>query len=75
MDSVDGATIYLSKDSLGTEVFSSKCSGINLNIPEAVEGAVDDEEVDYKECPLPEQIRTFIDEDGKVASEIVEHAG
>ncbi len=71
MDSVDGATIYLSKDSLGTEVFSSKCAGINLNIPESTE----DEDADYKECPLPEQIRTFIGKDGKVASEIVEHAG
>jgi adenylyl cyclase-associated protein len=72
MDSVDGATIYLSKDSLGTEVFSSKCSGINLNVPEAAE---DDDDIDYKECPLPEQIRTYIGADGKVASEIVEHAG
>jgi adenylyl cyclase-associated protein len=70
MDSVDGATIYLSKDSLGTEVFSSKCSGINLNIPETM-----DEDADYKECPLPEQIRTYIGKGGKVMSEIVEHAG
>lgn len=75
MDTVDGATIYLSKDSLGTEVFTSKCSGVNLNIPEAVEGGADPEDLDYKECPLPEQIRTFINEDGKVESEIVEHAG
>ena len=51
-----------------TEVFSSKCSGVNLNIMEG-------EDEDYKEFPLPEQIRTYIDADGKIKSEIVEHAG
>ncbi|KAF8859488.1 hypothetical protein BDZ45DRAFT_357966 [Acephala macrosclerotiorum] len=68
MDSVDGAQIYLSKDSLKTEVFSSKCSSINLLLPEGDDG-------DYKEEALPEQIRTFISPDGKAVSEIVEHAG
>lgn len=68
MDQVDGAQVYLSKESSATEVFSSKCSGINLNI---IEG----EEEDYKEVPLPEQIRTYIGLDGKIKSEIVEHAG
>jgi adenylyl cyclase-associated protein len=70
MDQVDGAQVYLGKDSMNTEVFTSKCSGINLNI---IDG--DSEEGDYKEVPLPEQIRTYIGKDGKVASEIVEHAG
>jgi len=69
MDTVDGAQIYLGKESMNTEVFSSKCSGINLNI---IEG---DEDEDYKEVPLPEQLRTYIGKDGKVVSEIVEHAG
>lgn len=68
MDSVDGAQVYLSKDSLNTEVFSSKCSSINLLLPEGDDG-------DYKEAALPEQIRTFISKDGKAVSEIVEHAG
>jgi adenylyl cyclase-associated protein len=67
MDSVDGAQIYLGKESMNTEVFSSKCSGINLNI-------IQEEDEDYKEVPLPEQIRTWI-EGGKVHSEIVEHSG
>ena len=67
MDQVDGAQVYLSKESTGTEVFSSKCSSVNLNI---IEG----EEEDYKEVPLPEQLRTYI-EDGKIKTEIVEHAG
>jgi adenylyl cyclase-associated protein len=69
LDSVDGAQVYLGKDSLGTEVFSSKSSGVNLNI---LEGG---EDGDYKEVPLPEQLRTYINKDGKVVSEIVEHAG
>lgn len=68
MDQVDGATIYLSKNSMNTEIFSSKCSSVNINI-------IQGKEEDYKECPIPEQIRTYIKEDGKVASEIVEHAG
>jgi len=68
MDQVDGAQIYLGKDSMNTEVFSSKSSSINLNIIESEEG-------DYKEVPLPEQIRTYVGKDGKVVSEIVEHAG
>jgi adenylyl cyclase-associated protein len=68
MDQVDGAQVYLGKDSMHTEVFSSKCSGVNINI-------IDGEEGDYKEVPLPEQIRTWIDADGKIKSEIVEHAG
>ena len=65
LDQVDGATIYLSKDSLNTEFFTSKCSSININLPK------DD---DYVENAVPEQIRTFI-QDGQLVSEIVEHAG
>ncbi|KAI0997800.1 Adenylyl cyclase-associated protein [Podosphaera aphanis] len=70
MDSVDGAQIYLGKDSLATEIFSSKSTGINLNILDSSK-----EEEDYKEVPVPEQIRTWIDEKGNVKSEIVEHSG
>jgi len=65
LDQVDGATVYLSKDSLATEVFTSKCSSININLPT---------EDDYTENPLPEQLRSYI-KDGKLVSEIVEHAG
>ena len=65
LDQVDGATIYLSKESLGTEVFTSKCSSINVNLPL---------EDDFVEHPLPEQIRSVI-QNGKLVSEIVEHAG
>ena len=74
MDQVDGAQVYLGKDSMHTEVFSSKCSSVNLNIIEGG-GSSEDDEGDYKEVPLPEQIRTFIGADGSVKSEIVQHTG
>ena len=74
MDTVDGAQVYLGKESMGTEVFTSKCTGINLNIID--DASTDgDEEGDYKEVALPEQIRSYIGKDGKIISEIVEHAG
>ncbi|KAF2010406.1 hypothetical protein BU24DRAFT_427532 [Aaosphaeria arxii CBS 175.79] len=65
LDQVDGATIYLSKESLNTEIFTSKSSSVNINLP------TDD---DYVENPVPEQFRSYI-KDGKLISEIVEHAG
>ncbi|TKA69068.1 hypothetical protein B0A49_05945 [Cryomyces minteri] len=71
MDQVDGASLYLSKESLGTEVFTSKCSSVNVVLPP---GAGASQEDDGKECPLPEQIRSVII-NGQVISEIVEHAG
>lgn len=68
LDQVDSAAIYLGRESLGTEVFTSMCTGVNINLP----GARDED--DYVERPLPEQIKTFV-RDGRVISEIVEHAG
>lgn len=68
MDQVDGATIYLSKESTSTELFTSKTTGVNLTLLKS-----DDE--DPKEVPLPEQIRTYITPEGELKSEIVEHAG
>jgi adenylyl cyclase-associated protein len=38
-------------------------------------GKEEGEEGDSRECPVPEQVRTWIDGEGKVVSEIVEHAG
>jgi adenylyl cyclase-associated protein len=70
LDQVDGAQAYLGKDSLKTEVFTTKCSGVNLNVLGS-----DGEDEDYKEVALPEQIRSVIGKGGKVVSEIVEHAG
>ncbi|PLB43589.1 adenylyl cyclase-associated protein [Aspergillus steynii IBT 23096] len=69
LDQVDGAVVYLNHKSLGTEVFSSKCSAINVMLPPP-EGT----DEDTKECPVPEQIKTYV-KDGVLVSEIVEHAG
>lgn len=68
LDQVDGAAIYLSRESLGTEVFTSKCAGINVNLP----GRTDDD--DYEEKALPEQVKSVV-KNGLLVSEIVEHAG
>ncbi|KAH7039521.1 adenylate cyclase associated N terminal-domain-containing protein [Macrophomina phaseolina] len=68
LDQVDGASIYLGPESLGTEIFSSKCTSVNINLPPS------EEDGDYTEHPIPEQFKTFI-KDGKLISEIVEHAG
>ena len=66
LDQVDSAAIYLGRESLGTEVFTSMCTGVNLPGVR--------EEDDYVERPLPEQIKSFV-RNGMVISEIVEHAG
>ena len=69
LDQVDGATVFLGKKSMSTEVFTSKCTSINIVLPPQ-----DEREGDDKECPLPEQIRSVV-KNGMVVSEIVEHAG
>ncbi|KAK4861909.1 hypothetical protein LT330_003047 [Penicillium expansum] len=69
MDQVDGATVYLGPQSLNTEIFTSKSSAININLPPP-EGT----DEDTKECPLPEQFKSYI-KNGVLVSEIVEHAG
>ncbi|KAI1264206.1 adenylyl cyclase-associated protein [Xylariaceae sp. FL1019] len=69
LDQLDGAQIYLSKESSSTRIFSSKSSSINVNVLKG-----DDE--DYVEIPLPYQICSQYDEDkGEMVNEIVEHAG
>ena len=68
LDQVDTAAIYLSRESLGTEVFTSKCTGVNVHLP----GRTDDE--DYEEKAIPEQIKSVV-RNGALVSEIVEHSG
>ncbi|KAI6090186.1 adenylate cyclase associated N terminal-domain-containing protein [Hypoxylon rubiginosum] len=69
LDQLDGAQVYLSKESTSTRIFSSKSAGINVNVL-----AGDDE--DYKEIPLPGQICSYFDEEkGDMVNEIVDHAG
>jgi adenylyl cyclase-associated protein len=68
LDQVDGAQIYLSADSLATELFTSKCSAINVVVPP------ENDDDDSRELAFPEQIRSVI-KNGKLVSEVVEHAG
>ncbi|KAI1365644.1 adenylate cyclase associated N terminal-domain-containing protein [Xylaria arbuscula] len=68
LDQLDGAQVYLSKESISTRIFSSKSSSINVNVLSADE--------DYVEIPLPYQICSQYDpEKGEMVNEIVEHAG
>ncbi|KAE8380575.1 adenylate cyclase associated N terminal-domain-containing protein [Aspergillus bertholletiae] len=69
LDQVDGATVYLGPQSLNTEIFSSKSTALNIMLPPK-EGT----DEDTKECPVPEQIKSYI-KDGVLVNEIVEHAG
>ncbi|OTB03718.1 hypothetical protein M426DRAFT_321425 [Hypoxylon sp. CI-4A] len=69
LDQLDGAQVYLGRESTSTRVFSSKSAGINVNVL-----GPDDE--DYKEIPLPGQICSYYDEEkGDMVNEIVDHAG
>ncbi|KAI1498724.1 adenylyl cyclase-associated protein [Biscogniauxia marginata] len=69
LDQLDGAQVYLSKESSSTRIFSSKSSSVNVNV---ISGPDDD----YKEIPLPYQICSYYDEQkGDMVNEIVEHAG
>lgn len=69
LDQLDGAQVYLSKESTSTRIFSSKSAGINVNV---LAGPDDD----YKEIPLPSQICSYYDEEkGDMVNEIVDHAG
>lgn len=52
IDKTDGCQMYLSKQSLGVEVVSSKSSEMNIMLPE--------DSGDYTELPLPEQFKTTI---------------
>lgn len=69
LDQVDGAQLYLSKESTKTKIFSSKSANINLNV---ISGPEDD----YKEVPLPSQLCSYYDpEKADLVNEIVAHAG
>ncbi len=74
LDQVDGAQVYLSKESTSTKVFMSKTEGVNLNVLAASDEGAEDE--DYKEVALPSQICSYFDASkGELISEIVSHAG
>ncbi|KAI9727322.1 MAG: hypothetical protein M1828_006941 [Chrysothrix sp. TS-e1954] len=68
LDKVDGAIVYLSKESLQTEILTSNCTSVNITLPPATEAD------DSTECPVPEQFKTSV-VDGKLVSEIVKQEG
>ncbi|ODV94207.1 hypothetical protein PACTADRAFT_70729 [Pachysolen tannophilus NRRL Y-2460] len=68
IDASDSGQIYLSKNSLNTEIYTSCTTALNIEIP-------DQETGDFKEVPAPEQLRHSFDATGKMVTSIVEHAG
>lgn len=66
IDKSDEGTVYLSKDSLDIQVFSSSTTALNINVP-----TPDD---DYEELAAPEQFKHTI-KGGKLVSEVAEFAG
>ena len=69
LDSTDSGQIFLSKHCLGVEIFTAKCSAINVSLP--VEG---EEEGVFVEKPIPEMLRTTV-QNGALVTAIVEHMG
>lgn len=67
IDKSDNGSIYLSKESLNTEIFTSCSTTINVNLPVG-------EDDDFVEFPIPEQLKhTFTN--GKLTSSVFEHMG
>ena len=69
IDSTDSGQIYLSRDSLTTEITTAKCSAINANLP-----ADEEEEGVFAEQAIPEMLKTVV-RNGKLVTSIVEHVG
>ncbi|KAF9792880.1 adenylate cyclase associated N terminal-domain-containing protein [Thelephora terrestris] len=69
LDSTDSGQIYLSKNCLGVEIITAKCSAINVSLP--VEG---EEEGVFEEKPIPEMLRTTV-HNGALVTGVVEHTG
>lgn len=68
LDSTDSGQIYLSEDSLAAEITTAKCSSINVSLPKGGEEGV------FEEKPVPEMLRTVV-EDGKLVTSVVQHVG
>lgn len=69
LDTTDSGQIYLSKDCLGVEITTAKCSSINISLP--IEG---EEDGVFEEKAVPEMLLTKV-KDGKLVTTIVEHVG
>ena len=70
MDKVDQSSIYLSEESLKvTEIYTSKCSAINIVVPP------ESEEQDSVERPVPEQLKSYVNSKGELVTEVVKQEG
>lgn len=69
LDSTDSGQIFLSKDCLGVEITTAKCSSINISLP-----VVGEEEGVFTEQAVPEMLKTVV-VDGKLVTTVVEHVG
>ena len=69
IDSTDSGQIYLSKDCLGVEITTAKCSSINVSLP--VEN--EDDGV-FVEQAVPEMLKTVV-KNGKLVTTVMEHVG
>jgi adenylyl cyclase-associated protein len=68
IDKTDGCILYLSKECLGIEIFTSKSSELNVSIP----GKNPND--DYIELPVAEQFKTVV-KDNALVTGVVEHKG
>jgi adenylyl cyclase-associated protein len=71
IDKTDSGQVYLSKDCLAVEIFTAKCSAINVSLPDPDAGGEDGV---FVERAVPEMLRTVV-KDGRLATNIVEHSG
>ncbi|KAG2158424.1 adenylate cyclase associated N terminal-domain-containing protein [Suillus bovinus] len=69
IDSTDSGQIYLSKQCLGVEITTAKCSAINVSLP-----VEEEEDGVFEEQAVPEMLKTVV-QNGKLVTTIVEHAG
>ncbi|CAH7689484.1 adenylate cyclase associated N terminal-domain-containing protein [Phakopsora pachyrhizi] len=67
IDATDGGQIYLSKDSLDSEIVTAKTSALNISLPSG------DEEGVFEEKAIPEQIKSVVN-GGRLVSTVLEHS-
>ncbi|KAL9934098.1 hypothetical protein V8E36_007180 [Tilletia maclaganii] len=77
IDQTDSGALYLSSDpalAAGTEVITAKCSAINVSVmPTAARSK--EEEGEFVEIALPEQLKHTVGADGKLKTEVVAITG
>ncbi|AOA62725.1 Adenylyl cyclase-associated protein [Komagataella phaffii CBS 7435] len=66
IDQSDNGQIYLGAESLGTEIYASSTTSLNINVP--------DEDGDFREMAAPEQFKHTV-AGGNLQTTVVEHVG